>query len=227
MVKALTPDYVLGCKRPLLSNTFYPSLVQPNVTFVPHGIREVREQSVVDATGEEHPVDTIIYGTGFHVTDLPIAKRVHGAGGRSLEEVWDGHPNAHFGTSINGFPNAFMLFGPNIGTASAFTMLEAQLTFLTGALRAAADAGLASFDVRPDAQARWNEEVQAHLDGTVWTAGGCTSYYLDGTGRNSAAWPWTMREMTKRLSRFPIEDYDLVPEVVEPAHQDEPAAAPA
>ncbi len=208
---ALTPTYVLGCKRPLLSNTYYPALVKPNVTVVPHGLREVREHSVVDARGVEHEVDTIIYGTGFHVTDLPIAQRIHGADGRSLAEVWDGSPEAYLGTSISGYPNAFMLFGPNVGTTSAFTMLDAQLGFVTDALTRMRDQGLASVDVRPEVQEAYNRKVRKAMEGSVWTAGGCTSYYLDQRGRNASAWPWTMTTLRRRLRRFPLADYRTTP----------------
>jgi cation diffusion facilitator CzcD-associated flavoprotein CzcO len=208
---ALTPDYVLGCKRVLISNDYYPALGRPNVTVVPRAVAEVRERSIVDTAGVEHEVDTIIYATGFHVNDLPVADRVFGRDGRSLAEVWAGQPRAYRGTSISGFPNAFMLFGPNVGTANAFSMLDAQLRYLVGGLRALRDSKLASADVRPAAQAAWNQRLHRQLDGTVWLAGGCTSYYLDSTGQNASAWPRTMRALQRALRRFPIEDFDTVP----------------
>lgn len=208
---ALTPDYVLGCKRVLISNDFYPALGQPNVTVIPRAVAEVRERSIVDADGVEHEVDTIIYATGFHVTDLPVADRVFGRDGRSLAEVWAGQPRAYRGTSIAGFPNAFMLFGPNIGSANAYTMLDAQLRYLGDGLEQLRSRRLASADVRRQAQAAWNERVHRKLEGTVWLAGGCTSYYLDEQGQNAAAWPGTMWSMQRALRRFPIEDFDTVP----------------
>lgn len=207
----LTPDYVLGCKRALISNTYYEAVGKPNVTLVPHALAEVREHSVVDGAGVEHEVDVLIFATGFHVTDLPVADRVVGRDGRTLAEVWKGRPRAYRGTSIAGFPNAFMLFGPNIGTANAFTMLDAQLRYLTDGLRTLRERGLASADVRPGAQDAWNERVHRRLEGTVWLAGGCTSYYLDEGGGNAAAWPWTMAAMQRELRRFPVEDFDTVP----------------
>jgi cation diffusion facilitator CzcD-associated flavoprotein CzcO len=218
--KALTPRYTLGCKRALISNDYYPAVGQPNVTLVPHAVAEIREHSVVDATGAEHEVDVLIHATGFHVTDLPVADRIVGADGRTLAEVWGGRPRAYRGTSVAGFPNAFMMFGPNIGTANAFTMLDAQLRYLTDGLRTLRDQGLAAVDVRPAAQAAWNERVQQRLDGSVFTAGGCTSYYLDEGGDNAAAWPWSMWRMQRELRRFPVEDFS-----VEPARP--PAPVPA
>lgn len=209
--RRLTPDYVLGCKRALISNDYYPALVQPNVTVVPEAVREVRERSVVDATGREHEVDTIIYATGFHVTDLPIAERVRGADGRSLAEVWQGSPRAYRGTNIHGFPNAFMFFGPNIGTANAFSMLDAQVRYLVDALQTLRARGLRSVDVRPEAQSAWNRRVDEAFTDTVFLAGGCASYYLDRAGRNAAGFPWTMLRMQRELRRFPIEDFDVRP----------------
>jgi cyclohexanone monooxygenase len=152
-------------------------------------------------------VDVIVYATGFHVTDLPVSDRVHGVDGRSLAEVWDGQPQAYRGTSISGYPNLFMLFGPNIGSANAFTMLDAQLRYLTDGLRTLRSAGLASADVRPEAQAAWNARLDRGLAGSVWAVGGCTSYYQDAGGRNAAAWPWTMHAMQRELRRFPLEDF--------------------
>jgi cyclohexanone monooxygenase len=209
--RALTPSYTLGCKRALISNDYYPAVGRPNVTLVPHAVSEIREHSVVDATGVEHELDVLIHATGFHVTDLPVAHRIVGAEGRTLADVWGGRPRAYRGTSVPGFPNAFMLFGPNIGTANAFTMLDAQLRYVTDGLRTIRDRRLASVDVRPAAHAAWNERVRQRLEGSVFTAGGCTSYYLDAGGDNAAAWPWSMWRMQRELRRFPVEDFDVEP----------------
>ena len=224
--KALTPDYTLGCKRVLVSNTFYPALAKPNVDVVPAAVTEIRERSIVDANGDEHEVDTIIFGTGFHVHTLPIAKIVRRADGTTLEEVWDGSPRAYLGSSIAGFPNTFMLFGPNIGTASAFAMLEAQLRFVVDAVTATRRERLAAVDVRAEVQHAYNEEVRAALAGSVWNAGGCSSYYLDANGYNASAWPWSMSSIARRLRRFPLEDYDTVPEDATAAPPPVTAGAP-
>jgi cyclohexanone monooxygenase len=208
--RALTPDYTVGCKRVLISNDYYPALAQPNVALVPHAVREVREHSVIDSTGVEHEVDTIIFGTGFHVTDLPIADRVRGRDGRSLAEIWDGSPRAYKGTTISGFPNAFMLFGPNIGTASAFVMLDAQLTYVISALRTMRSRGWSSVDVRAEELAADKARVDARLARSAWNAGGCTSYYLDAKGNNASVFPGTMRRMRRVLRRFDPEVYETV-----------------
>ena len=115
-----------------------------------------------------------------------------------------------------GFPNAFMMFGPNIGVASAFTLIEAQLRYVMDALRTMRREGLAAVEVRPEIQDAFNEEVQDALRGTVWNAGGCRSYYLDATGRNTTVWPWTMRRLQRMLRWFDLESYETEVPMPEP-----------
>jgi cation diffusion facilitator CzcD-associated flavoprotein CzcO len=212
MRRALTPDYTIGCKRAMVSNHYYQALGKPNVELVAQPISDVREGSVVAADGTEHEVDTIIWATGFHVSDLPIAERVRGRDGRSMAEVWQGHPRALYGTSVTGFPNAFMIFGPNIGTGSAFVMVENQLAYIVGAMQAMRDAGVGSIDVRREAVDAFKHEVEERLAGSVFHSG-CSSYYLDATGKNYSVWPGTMLEMKRRLGDFDLAAYDVEPAV--------------
>jgi cation diffusion facilitator CzcD-associated flavoprotein CzcO len=217
--RALTPNFTLGCKRILFSNTYYPALQQPNAQLVPHAMREVRAHSVVGADGVEREVDTIVFGTGFHVTDMPIGERIRGDDGRSMSEVWRGSPRAYLGTTVAGFPNLFMLIGPNVGNGhtSAIVLIEAQLEYALGALKAMRARGFASVAVRPEVQRAYNERVQAALAGTVWNSGGCQSYYLDRNGTNSTIYPWTTIDLRRRTARFALDDYtarDPVPEPV-------------
>ncbi|HKG35802.1 MAG TPA: NAD(P)/FAD-dependent oxidoreductase [Solirubrobacterales bacterium] len=200
----LTPDYVMGCKRVLISDDYYPALTQPNVDVVTSGITEVREASIVDGDGNEREVDTIIFGTGFEVTDLPITHRVRGGDGRTLAEHWDGSMQAYLGSSIAGFPNLFMLVGPNTGLGhnSIVFMIESQINYVVDALRTMRRRGIARIEVRPEVQDRFNEELQREMEGTVWTAGRCQSWYLDDTGRNTTLWPgWTF-DFRRRTRRF-------------------------
>ncbi|WP_460072421.1 flavin-containing monooxygenase [Streptomyces sp. YKOK-I1] len=209
--RALTPDYTLGCKRLLLSNTYYPALTRPNVTVHPTAVRSVEGSRVIGADGSTADVDTIILGTGFHILDMPIAGRVFDADGVSLDDHWKGSPDAYLGTTVTGFPNAFILLGPHLGTghSSAYTILEAQLAYLTGAVRHFRAAGLTSMDVRPEVQAAFGAEVQQALPTTVYNAGGCSSYYLDANGLNSFSWPWSTGRLRRRLARFDPEAYDV------------------
>ncbi|MDT7807752.1 MAG: hypothetical protein QOJ70_1565 [Acidobacteriota bacterium] len=200
----LTPRYAIGCKRILVSNDYLPALTRPNVELVTEGIAEVREHSIVGVDGVERPVDTIIFGTGFRVTDPPLAAHVRGRGGMTLDETWAGSPRAHVGTTVAGFPNLFILMGPNtgLGHTSVLLMLEAQIEHLLSALGYMRERGVTALEPRPEAQAAYVEEVRKRMSGTVWTEGGCASWYLDRTGRNSTLWPdftWRFRRRVARL----------------------------
>jgi cation diffusion facilitator CzcD-associated flavoprotein CzcO len=164
---------------------------------------------VVGADGVERAADTIILGTGFTITDLPIAARIRGRDGHSLEGAWQGSPTGYLGSVVNGFPNFFILLGPNIGNghSSAFVLSETQIGYMVKGLRAMSHGGLASVEVRAETQERFNVEVQSRLAGTVWNAGGCMSYYLDANGRNSTMFPGSTLELRRRLGRFDLTDY--------------------
>ncbi len=221
----LTPDYRLGCKRVLGSNTWYPALTQPNVGVVTAGVQEVTPTGIVDADGIHHEVDTIIFGTGFHVTDMPFAERIRGRDRRMLAEHWQGSPQAHLGLTVAGFPNLFVLLGPNTGLGhnSVLLMIEAQIAYLNTALRYRREHGLATLEATPAAQTKYIEEVDRATRGSVWTAGGCLSWYLDETGRNSTLWPGSVRQYQRRLARFQIGDYAT--ELPHPLPGREPAIA--
>jgi cation diffusion facilitator CzcD-associated flavoprotein CzcO len=224
----VTPDFRLGCKRILRSNTWYPALAQDNVEVVSSGIREVVPDGIVDEHGVRHPADTIIFATGFHVTDPPIADRIQGREGRVLTDVWDGSPRTHLGMSVAGFPNLFFLLGPNTGLGhnSVLLMIEAQIAYLRRLLHHRESTGAAAVEPTTQAQAASVASVDEGTDGSVWTAGGCMSWYLDRTGRNSALWPGSVRAYERRLRRFDPGEYTWAPPRVVPAAPDaEPALA--
>jgi cation diffusion facilitator CzcD-associated flavoprotein CzcO len=205
----LTPDYRPGCKRILVSNDYLPALGRPNVDVVDTGIREIREHSIVGADGVEHEVDTIIFGTGFRVTEPPIAERVHGRAGRTLSEQWDGSPTGHRNTTVEGFPNLFLLGGPGtgIGHTSQVFMIEAQVAYVGRALEHMRRTGAVSVEPRHDAQARWVDDSQRKMKGTVWLEGGCSSWYLDRQGRNTTLWPDFTFRFRRELSSFDATEY--------------------
>jgi cation diffusion facilitator CzcD-associated flavoprotein CzcO len=205
----LTPDYMMGCKRIVISSDFYPALAQPNVEVVTAGVSEVRARSIVTADGIERPVDAIIFGTGFRPTDPPVARHVRGRDGRTLQEVWAGSPRAHAGTSVAGFPNLFVLLGPNTGLGhnSVVYMTEVQLDHVIGAVRYMRRHGVDAIEPRPEAQSAWVEAIDRRMRGTVWMTGGCASWYLDRTGRNAALWPGSSWSFHRRASRFRPQDY--------------------
>lgn len=207
--QALTPDYRLGCKRLLTSSTFYPALARPHVRLHPTAVTAVRGNEVIGADGTAAPTDVLITATGFRVGELPLARSLYGPGGRSLHEAWGGEPKAYLGTSVSGFPNLFVLLGPNLlgGSTSAITVLEAQLTYLTAALALLDEGGHRALEVRPGVQAAYNSAVQEALESTVYNSGGCTSYYFSPSGRNTFAWPWSTGHLVRRLSRFDPASY--------------------
>jgi cation diffusion facilitator CzcD-associated flavoprotein CzcO len=216
--RKLTPSYTIGCKRILISNDYYPAVAKPNVELETGGIREIRPRSIVTADGREIEVDVIVFGTGFRVTDMPAAELIRGRDGRSLAEVWNGSMQAYLGTSIAGFPNLFMVVGPNTGLGhnSMVFMIESQLAYVLDALRTMEARRLSSVDVRPEVQEAYNEELQDGLRDTVWSTGGCASWYLDDTGRNTTLWPagtWSFRTRTRRFdaSRYTLRSRAAVP----------------
>jgi len=208
----LTPTYTPGCKRLLQSNDYYPALQRPNVSVETEKIIELRPEGVVTADGTLHRVDTIIYGTGFRITNNPMAEKVHRADGRTLAEYWAATGmRAYCGTSIPGFPNFFMMAGPNtgIGHTSLVVMIEAQVAHLVGALRAVRARAARTVEVRPDVLERWSTEVQAKAAPTVWNSGGCSSWYLDDAGRNTTLWPDYTYRFIRRTKTFDPADYVL------------------
>ena len=208
LIRKVTPDYTIGCKRILPSNHWYRTLTEPNVELVTDGVKEVRPRSIVSADGVEREVDAIVFGTGFHVTDMPAARHVRGRHGRLLSEDWEHGPRAYLGTAASGYPNLFLLLGPNtgLGHSSMVYMIESQIQYVVDALRTMRERGLETVEVRPAAVDRYNAELEAKMSDTVWSTG-CASWYLDDTGRNATQWPdWTWR-FRQRTARFDASDY--------------------
>lgn len=211
----LTPDYRIGCKRILLSSDYYPALARPNVGVVASGLTEVRGSTLVAADGSEAEADAIVFGTGFHVTDTPIADRVVGADGRTLAEAWarGGGMEALRGASVPGFPNWLTVIGPNTGLAnsSMILIIESQLNYLADFVRQLGVlGGRVALDARPGAVRAWNRRVQERMRRTVWNTGGCTSWYLDANGRNTTIWPGTTTEFRRATRRVDLGEYDVL-----------------
>jgi cation diffusion facilitator CzcD-associated flavoprotein CzcO len=192
----------------------YPALSQPNVEVLTDRIVEVRPRSIVTASAAgvttEHPVDTIIFGTGFHVTDPPAASLVRGRDGRTLAEHWrTTGMSALNGTTITGFPNLFMLVGPNTGLGhnSIVLMIEAQVRYLLSLIQQMDQQNLATAESLPAAQQAYNDGLQRKLEKTVWNTGGCESWYLDSNGRNTTLWPTFTFEFMRQLRRADLSEY--------------------
>ena len=210
MREQVTPDYTIGCKRILPSNRWYPALVQDNVELVTAGVEKATATGVVDANGVEREVDAIIFGTGFQVTDMPVGQAVVGRDGKSLDDAWQGSPNAYLGTSVPGFPNLFMMLGPNTGLGhnSMIYMIESQIEHVVDALAEMKRRDVDTVEVREHVAQAFNAEVDKRHDGAVWNSG-CASWYLDDTGRNATLWPdWTFR-FRQRTAHFDPDKYLL------------------
>jgi cation diffusion facilitator CzcD-associated flavoprotein CzcO len=214
--KKLIPSYIMGCKRVLPSNDFYPALARDNVELVTDGIERISERGIVSKDGREREVDAIVLATGFQAAEAMAPFEVRGLGGRDLRELWREGGEAYLGTTIAGFPNAFMIVGPNVGLGhgSMIFMIEAQVRYTLGALQVMRERGLKMIAVREDEQTRYNRAIQARLSRAVWSVGGCVSWYKTRTGKNTTLFPGYMTEFWARTRRFDPAPYELV-ELVE------------
>lgn len=209
----LTPNFRLGCKRILVSSDYYRVLQQDNVELVTDPIAELREHSIVTSDGQERPLDAIVYATGYEAADVKPPFPMLGRAGNDLAQAWKAEVRAYAGTTVSGFPNAFLLVGPNttLGHSSMIFMMESQFAYVVDAIRTIRERRLKYVDVRRDVEDRYNDELQKRLAGTVWNRGGCASWYLSHTGRNTVTWPGFTFEFRLKMRRFDAESYVLAP----------------
>ncbi|MEP6955158.1 MAG: NAD(P)/FAD-dependent oxidoreductase [Solirubrobacteraceae bacterium] len=206
--RRLRPRYPIGCKRVLFTSHYLPALQRPNVELVDEGIARITEHGVVTAAGREREVDAIVYGTGFDAHAFVAPMAVTGAGGRTLAAAWRGGAEAHLGVTVAGFPNLFLLYGPNtnLGFGSIIVMVEAQIAYVLDALRRLSASGANALDVRPEVQRASGAELQRRLRHSVWTS--CRSWYReDGDGRVVNNWPGQMAEYVHLTRRVDPAEY--------------------
>ncbi|MEU7629584.1 NAD(P)/FAD-dependent oxidoreductase [Nocardia sp. NPDC049220] len=208
--RKLTPDYVIGCKRAIFSDAYYPALTKPNVDVVTAGIQEIRAHSIVTTDGTEYEVDTIIYGTGFGVPPA-IFDRVYGTDGRSIGDRYRQRPSSYLGATLAGFPNFFCTLGPfgAAGNQSAIYMIEAQVRYIVDAVRTMRARNIRRIDVREEVQRTFLNEVAERSRDTAWLTGGCRSYYQTADGGNAGLYPNWSFEYRRRTSRFDPESYEV------------------
>lgn len=207
----LEPRYRFGCKRPIMSNTYYPALAADNARVVTDGIESVEKGAVVTRAGERIEVDTIITAIGYRYSRSLLVERMVGRSGQTLGEAWDRSPRAYLGTAVPDFPNMFILLGPNaIGINSVIFSLEAQMTHVLDALRKMEERGAERIEVTEEAWAGFVDEVDDRSEGTVWKDGGCDSYYLDDKGRQFAIYPGFASGFRRRSKSVDVGDYELV-----------------
>jgi cation diffusion facilitator CzcD-associated flavoprotein CzcO len=214
----LTPRYRIGCKRILLANDWYSTLAKPHVDVVSDGIERVTARGIRTADGVEHPADVIVFGTGFRATDPLGDLRVAGRDGADLGAAWAGGMEAHRGTTIAGFPNFFLMPGPNTGTGhtSQVFMIEQQVGHIVAALERMDARGAATIEPRPDAQRAYNAALQARMAKTVWLRGGCTSWYLDANGRNTTLWPYSSLRFRRDLGTIDDAEFTFTAPMAAP-----------
>ncbi|NDK89181.1 NAD(P)/FAD-dependent oxidoreductase [Gordonia desulfuricans] len=206
--RRLTPHFTMGCKRILISNKWYPALDHRSTT-VTGALQRLTATGAVSADGTEFDVDTVIFATGFEPTSPPLARVITGRDGRHLAQVWNGSPSAYRGVSVPDFPNLFLLYGPNtnLGHSSILLMLESQAYYI-GAVLAHLEARRAqTVEVTRSAHDAYNAHLDTQLAHTVWNTGGCGSWYIDATGRNSVMWPTFTSTYRKMMSHFAPTDH--------------------
>jgi cation diffusion facilitator CzcD-associated flavoprotein CzcO len=185
--EAVTPSYPFPGKRPIFNQTFFAALKGDNVKLIPRAVTRVTPGGVVDTSGEEHPVDVLVMATGFQPTNYLASVEVVGRDGRSLREVWDGEPEAFLGLTVPGFPNFFMLYGPNTNGGEIIFFLEHQAAFAVRAMRRMMREGVTAIEVRKGVFAAYNRWIQRNMKGTAWVVS--NNYYKASTGKIVTQWP--------------------------------------
>lgn len=207
---ALTPDYAIGCKRLLLSNDYYPTFNRDNVTLVTSPVAEMTADRVIAADGQQHAADVVIYATGFDTQFAFSDIEIVGSDGERLVDHWQEGPAAYLGTTVSGFPNYFVMLGPNsaLGHNSQIFMIEAQTRYIMSCLKTARRRKLGILTVRPSVEQTFNDWLQGRLVHSVWQAGGCRSWYQHPvTGKNTALWPSSAIAFWRKTHRMRLSDY--------------------
>ena len=205
----LTPTTPWGCTRPLFSNDYYATYNRDNVTLVTDGIARITPTGIVTADGTAHDLDVIVFATGYHVDKFASRIPITGRGGLPLAEAWSDGAQAYLGVTTAGFPNLFMLYGPNTNQGSLIPMIESSVEYVVKLLRAMDATGVAWIDVKRDVMDEYNERLQTALDGfDVWK-GGCSHYYLAESGRMVTQYPWSMLDYRASLDASDLDDFEL------------------
>lgn len=223
----LTPDYMIGCKRILISNDYYPTFLRDNVALETSGIVEVRERSIVTNDGEIE-LDALVLGTGFEAADLPITHRIFDENGRSMAESWTSGGAAFACSTVAGYPNLFIMNGPNsgLGAGSIIYVVESQIQYILGALEFMDSTGSATIEIPQQAQDDFVASIDERAADTVWLNGGCYSWYVDHRyGRLTTVWPDFMTRFRRESGRFKPDEYLVDGKLVDSSHRLESVSA--
>jgi len=207
--KKLTPDFMLGCKRVLLTNDYFPTLQSKNVNLITEGIENINKNGLLAKTGEQIDVDLIIYATGFYASENNIPYPLIGRDSITIQESWKDGSHAFLGTTIPRFPNLFILVGPNtgIGHTSALHIMESQITYIMKALSEMRKNNWKSIEVKEEVEFDYNKKIQEQLKKTVWQTGGCKSWYQTKSGKNTTLYPNYSFVFRKEASKFNKSDH--------------------
>ena len=208
--RKVTPVDEVGCKRIMPTDTWYPTLTRPNVELITEPITEITAQGINTQDGAERAFDVIIFATGFRAHDFVAPMKIAGEGGRTLAQVWGTKPRAYLGMSVPGFPNLFLLFGPNTGGGanSVIYTIEAAISHVISALDALEQVDAQRIEIRRQVADAFDAELRAALAGTVWHTG-CTNWYVDDSGHDPSQWPWTFTAYRRRASRIDPAAYEI------------------
>jgi cation diffusion facilitator CzcD-associated flavoprotein CzcO len=208
--KKVTPTYTMGCKRILMANDYYPALAKEHVEVITDSISSIDQQGITTSDGKHRPVDVIIYCTGFYAAENVLQFDIIGKEGRNLDQEWQDGAEAYLGTAVSGYPNMFIIVGPNTGLGhnSMIYMIESQVHYIMEALKYARKNDVQLLDVKPEVQKQYNEKIHARLDKSVWNAG-CTSWYRTKSGKNTTLWPGFTFEFRARTYFFKPGDFVL------------------
>jgi len=208
--RKVTPRDEFGCKRVMLTDDWYPALAQPNVELVDEGVEEMTPGGIRDASGVERPADALVLATGFASHDFVAPMEIAGRGGRRLAQEWGEVPRAYLGLSVPGFPNMFLLYGPNTngGSGSVIFTLESGIGHVLAALRELDRSGAEEIEVRREVAEQFDRELREALAGSVWHSG-CTSWYVDEKGNDPSNWPWRWATYRRRTERLEPGAYEL------------------
>lgn len=204
--KKVTPDYTIGCKRIILSSTLYPAFIRSNVTLYSkeNGIREIVKDGIITHDGTKVALDLIVYATGYDATDNVISYPVYGKNGKTISDFWHDFPRAYLGTTLPGFPNLFVVTGPNtgIGHTSAIFIIEAQMNYIMKSIQTVLKANKNVIEVKEDAEEKYTTMIHKEMEKTVWQSGGCNSWYKSKSGKVIAMYPgfsFSFLNMTKNF----------------------------
>ena len=208
--RKVTPRDEVGCKRIMLTDDWYPTLTRPNVELVADRVAAVTADAIRTEDGRERPADVLVLATGFKTHGFVAPMEIAGSGGRSLAQEWAGVPRAYFGLTVPGFPNLFVLYGPNTngGTGSVIYTIEAGMRHVLAALATMERADARRIEVRREAADEFDRTLRAALADTVWHTG-CTNWYVDENGHDPNQWPWLQRTYRRRTARIAPGAYEL------------------